>query len=588
MRFKELRKPMPHLQQAILLLLVTLLTLCATAQAEPLPERTALDDYVHKPDDSYEWKVVFDETSLGLRTVVLHMISQTWRTPEEVNRPQWEHFLSIHIPEKLDSTIGGLVIGNGKYAHGLNQFLLQSASGASVLARQTNTVCASLSTVPNQPLTFYEEGTVVNPLLTRPEQERVEDDLVAYTWDKYLKTGDPTWPAFNPMVKSAVRAMDAVTEFMASEEGGEIKIDRFVLTGASKRGWTTWLTAAVDDRVVGIAPLVIDVLNARASMLHHFESYGFWASPIKDYVHHQIMARMAEPRLQELYELIDPYYYRDRLEIPKLVMNATGDQFFLPDSSQFYWDDLKGDKYLRYVPNTDHGLGDSDALESLICFYFLMTHNQQIPNIDWEVQEDGSLVLTPSIQPEEVRLWQANNPTGRDFRLGRIGPAYTSSVIESDADGKYVGRGDIEQSGWTAYFLEATFDLGRNHLGQKLTHKLTTQVKVMPDKEPFKGKDPTQPNTYTLVFKHNGAGTVDVMHNILKRKIPGDKRNIRLLRKTLGEFGYIHIRAADDLEKALDKGLSYLKSQGFKYVDYHIESGEVPTFPPIHPSKKAK
>jgi len=37
-------------------------------------------------------------------------------------------------------------------------------------------------------------------------------------------------------------------------------------------------------------------------------------------------------------------------------MNSTGDQFFLPDNSQFYFQDLPGEKYLRYVPNTDHSM----------------------------------------------------------------------------------------------------------------------------------------------------------------------------------------------------------------------------------------
>ena len=47
------------------------------------------------------------------------------------------------------------------------------------------------------------------------------------------------------------------------------------------------------------------------------------------------------------------------------MVNASGDQFFLPDSSQFYFDDLSGEKYLRYVPNASHSLEKTDALENL-------------------------------------------------------------------------------------------------------------------------------------------------------------------------------------------------------------------------------
>ena len=60
------------------------------------------------------------------------------------------------------------------------------------------------------------------------------------------------------MTKAVVRAMDTVEAFMMSEAGGKLKVNEFVVAGGSKRGWTTWMTAAVDKRVIAIAPLVID------------------------------------------------------------------------------------------------------------------------------------------------------------------------------------------------------------------------------------------------------------------------------------------------------------------------------------------
>ena len=140
------------------------------------------------------------------------------------------------------------------------------------------TVVAELKMIPNQPLVFPDDG-----------QELYEDAMIAYTWDKYLKTGDEKWPARLPMTKAAVRAMDSITAMCASEEGGQISVRQFVVAGGSKRGWTTWTTAAVDKRVRGIFPIVIDMLNVVPSFKHHFAAYGFYAPAVGDYVSKGIM-----------------------------------------------------------------------------------------------------------------------------------------------------------------------------------------------------------------------------------------------------------------------------------------------------------
>ncbi len=42
------------------------------------------------------------------------------------------------------------------------------------------------------------------------------------------------------------------------------KIEKFMVAGASKRGWTTWTTAAVDKRVIAAIPIVMDMANFNA------------------------------------------------------------------------------------------------------------------------------------------------------------------------------------------------------------------------------------------------------------------------------------------------------------------------------------
>jgi len=328
--------------------------------------------------------------------------------------------------------------------------------------------------VPNQPLTFHGDGV-----------RRKEDNLIGYAWAQFLDTGNVMWLPRLPMVKSAVRAMDCIQELMASEQGGELEINEFVVAGGSKRGWTTWMTGAADKRVAAIVPIVIDVVNTDRSMRHHAAVYGFWADAIGDYVRHGITKRWENPRMPQLYEAVDPYYHIERLRMPKFIVNACGDQFFCPDSSQFYFDKLQGEKLLRYVPNADHSLGGSDAVESIAAFYQMVLAGQPRPRFDWTFKPDGCIRVTTEDRPDRVLLWQATNPKARDFRLKTIGPAFVSRELRDEGGGEYVGRIEPPQQGWTAFLVELTFDTGR-----PLPLKLTTAVRVLPDTLPYAGIDP--------------------------------------------------------------------------------------------------
>src|SRR5215213_3829572 len=460
---------------AALLVLSAVFTGSAQQPQPRTDSQTALDRYVAAPDANFTWKVLKRLPAEGATAALLEMTSQKWLTESEVQRPLWTHWLTVVRPEKVTSDVALLFISGGSLERQPPTTPPAWLVGA---AKDTGTVTAELRLVPNQPVVFIDDPA---------KKPRGEDDFIAYTWDKYLRTGDEKWPARLPMTKSAVRAMDVLTQFAASAQGGAQQVARFVVSGASKRGWTTWTTAAVDSRVVAIVPAVIDMLNVEPSFQHHYRAYGQWSNAVKDYVEQGIMDWMGTRQFRALMKIEEHYEYRDRLTIPKLMVNAAGDQFFLPDSSQFYFDDLKGEKYLRYVPNTSHSLDKSDALETVHAFYASVVANTPRPQIKWTYEKDGSIKAVSSELPTSVQLWQAVNPEARNFRLDKIGAAYKNTPLKPSGPNTWVAKVPTPRSGWTAFFIEMTFPgTGKYPL------KLTTGVRVLPDKLPYAAPKPNQ------------------------------------------------------------------------------------------------
>lgn len=80
---------------------------------------TALDRYVAKPDPTYSWKIVRKTEGGGATQFVVDLKSQTWRTAKEVDRPVWQHWLTIVKPSKPASNVAFLFITGGAMATGL-------------------------------------------------------------------------------------------------------------------------------------------------------------------------------------------------------------------------------------------------------------------------------------------------------------------------------------------------------------------------------------------------------------------------------------------------------------------------------------
>lgn len=448
----------------------------AAAVARPDPRtasrpatETALDRYVKAPDAAFRFSVVATRPGVGHTAYLLEMVSQRWLTAAEVDRPEWRHWLTIIKPDTVAHSTGFLLVAGGDTKRKPPD---KTDAGLLDIAMTTKSVVAELRMVPNQPLVFANDGG----------RERTEDEIIAYTWDKYLRTGEERWPARLPMTKAVVRAMDAVTAFCASADAGTAAtVDRFVVAGASKRGWTSWTTAAVDRRVVALVPIVIDVLNVEPSFEHHFRAYGFYAPAVKDYEESNLMAWLGTPQYRALMRIEDPYEYRDRLTMPKFLVNATGDQFFLPDSWKFYLSELPGETHVRYVPNADHGLKGTDALASVAAFYGSILTGTPRPDVTWETTPNGRIRVRSTTPPTSVTAWRATNPAARDFRLETLGPVWQSTALEPVSPGVWETTVVAPPGGWSAGLIEMRFPSG-----SKYPFVFTSGVAVVPERLPHR------------------------------------------------------------------------------------------------------
>jgi PhoPQ-activated pathogenicity-related protein len=426
---------------------------------------TALDRYVATPDSTYTYNLVRTFPSIGATIYQLEVVSQNWLTTAEVDRTEWRHWVTVARPSRLISNTGLLLINGGANRESAGQ-----PNPLLLIAAQSGAVVINVEQIPNQPLRFAGE-----------ERTRSEDALIAYSWKKFIDTGDDRWPALLPMTKAVVRSMDAVSDFLAKLPENPVNINKFIVAGGSKRGWTTWTTAAVDPRVVAIAPLVFDAPNMEQSFLHHFRSYGFWSEAVRDYEQAGIFSWFSRPEVRPSLEIMDPYSYLDRFMMPKYLVHSTGDQFFLPDSSRFYFDALPGEKYLRYIPNTDHGIdAEPETASNVLAWAQALLTNFPRPRFYWKmIREEGKLLVRTIDKPTKALLWQASNPDARDFRLQTIGHAWRSEPITDD-NGIYFVTLPAPATGYTAFFIELTYPGPGS-----FPLVFTTEVVVTPDTYPF-------------------------------------------------------------------------------------------------------
>ncbi|WP_363796753.1 PhoPQ-activated protein PqaA family protein [Lysobacter firmicutimachus] len=390
----------------------------------------------------------------GVEKRSYRLISQSWPENGGAVPSEWTHRVDLYLPAVARPKTALLVINNGINTAGGSDPVRPPGDFDEALAlevaRTTQTIVVSVSDLPNQYLTLPGDSVA-----------RKEDVLVAATWRRFLDApaAHATLPLHVPMAEGAVRAMD-----LAERELRAWRVRSFVITGASKRAWAAWLTAVADPRAEALVSYVIDLRIAEL-MQHINRVYGGgWPIALLPYHQEGITARYREPAFARMMQVEDAYRYlatrhRHRLRLPKYLISASGDDFFPPDAQRLYVDALPGTTALRAAPNADHGGVRRHMRETLIPALQRFHRGAALPQVRAALRRDDDglrLSAQASERPVSATLWQADNPTGRDFRYA-CGIRYRDSALALRRNRAEVPLAAPPAGGWSAAFVEFRF-----------------------------------------------------------------------------------------------------------------------------------
>ncbi|EIO6713790.1 PhoPQ-regulated protein [Salmonella enterica] len=409
----------------------------------------------------------------GVMLQRFNLNSQTWSPQGVVSPERWQNGVDIYIPDSAREKNALVVINNGSNNNGSGTPVAPTNFNEEELSRiaiATRTVVISVSNVPNQVLSYQGVTTPLG-----------EDNSVAYSWKLFIGDTHKYQDAslHIPMAASVSQAFR-----LAKKELTQQNINKFIVTGASKRGWAAWLTALSDPDVGAVVPFALDLLNTQKSLEHMYQSYGKnWPVAFYPYYNQGIDQQVGTDKFARLMRLEDPLTYLntdmgDRLKIDKYIINASGDDFYVPDNSHFYYGLLPGSKSLRVVPNSTHNGILSVAEQSLITFVNRFQEKQKLPEITENVQSRGDgkkeLVVNFSEKPVAILQWTARNPAARDFRYACDIKYNSVPVSLATGDNTLSISLTTPDSGWQATYIEATFTDG---------YVATTQVYITPDEK---------------------------------------------------------------------------------------------------------
>lgn len=256
---------------------------------------------------------------------------------------------------------------------------------ARMVSERLKCAVAVLFNIPNQPI-----------------WELTEDDLIAHTFVEAIDSDDETWPLLFPMVQSVIGTLDVLEKLLGHPF-------RTLVTGASKRGWTSWLAGASGDpRIVAIMPRVIEMLNVPDQLAGQLQEWGHYSPMLEPYTSRGLMERVKTEQGRRLALEVDPFTHRELISVPTYIVAGSNDPYWTVDAARHYLSSLNHEAHLLVIPNEGHNMGDrSSELHGSLEFAGKLMRNEPRQHLDWNVQGNK---VTLSASEGHVDWYVASGP----------------------------------------------------------------------------------------------------------------------------------------------------------------------------------
>jgi len=249
--------------------------------------------------------------------------------------------------------------------------------------------------------------------------------------------------------------------------------------------------------------MVMSLLNFNDTLQSHYRNLGNWTWVFNDYYEQNLTKHFHDHDVTNwedgLWNYEDMFRYKERLGmIPKLLVSATGDEFFLLTDHPNWWDNMTGPMDLMMNQNAEHSLFPYyEKIGFTLGEWLLLTHEPSLPAVPTMIWLKGISKMGARITvyadppPDEIQAWTSHtwrNDTRKDFRLAVGYPPFIHPVVWRSGPVTNLGSGLYEATleedmpGFGGIFIDCIWT---RMTGKGFRMHLTTEVQITPDVYPF-------------------------------------------------------------------------------------------------------